>query len=696
MTPNEPTSDHPKVGEVHRQRLACVYVRQSTVKQVDHNRESRANQYRLVDRAQALGWVATRIQVIDSDLGLSGQSSGARTGFNTLLAEVTLGHVGIILSYEVSRLARNNSDWYRLLDLAAVCDTLIADSDGVYDPGAYNDRLLLGLKGTLSEAELHLLKLRMEAGRLSKVRRGELVQPLPTGLVRLEDGRVVHDPDEQVRHTLELVFAKFEELGSGQRVLRYLRRHQILLPRRPVAGLFRGQLLWKVPTDWMVIEVLKNPAYAGAFAYGRKRRRVVPVAAGQARLRLTRLPMDQWVHLQRDVYPAYITWDTYVRNQERLHRNGTRYRQYQERPPGAVREGAALLQGLVVCGHCGHRMHVDYTPTPRYACESLKQHWVDRSCVSVHGPAVDAVVCQAFLEALQPAHLDALEAVLATQHAEHARLEQHWSEQLAGTRYEAQLAERRYRSVEPENRLVAATLERGWEEKLDQLRIAEEDYTRFLATPAQPELTPALREQFQDICAALPALWQADRLASAHKKELLRSLIDRVVLKRVAPDRVEVKLIWVSGFYTPAFATQPTARQQDVAGYDILVDRIRQLCQEGCNNLQIAERLTNEGFHSARTSTITAAVVQEFRNTHRLYLRRHAKRSATKVDGRWTTRGLAEHLGVSIDYIQRRIRNGMIDPRHLDRDPEAEIYLIDDDPELLQSLRPRPSAATIG
>ncbi len=264
----------------------------------------------------------------------------------------------------------------------------------------------------MSEAELHLLRLRMDAGRLSKARRGELVQPLPTGLVRLENGTVVKDPDEQVRHTLELVFCQFDELGSGQKVLRYLRQHEILLPRRQVAGLFRGQLLWKLPTDSMVIEILQNPAYAGAFAYGRKQARVVSVEAGRARKGRARLPMAEWIHVQPDIYPAYISWETYLRNQERLHHNGTRYRQAQERARGTPREGAALLQGLVTCGQCGHRMHVDYTPTPRYACETLKQHWAEHSCASLHGPSVDDGVVQAFFEALQPAQLDLLAAVL--------------------------------------------------------------------------------------------------------------------------------------------------------------------------------------------------------------------------------------------------------------------------------------------
>jgi len=301
-----------------------------------------------------------RIRIIDTDLGRSGKDTANRDGFKELVVEVSLGHVGTIFGYEVSRLARNNSDWYQLLDLAAVFDTLIADADGVYDPRLYNDRLLLGLKGTLSEAELHLLRLRLKEGRMRQVERGEYRQHLPTGLVRLPDGTVVKDPDDQVRHTLELVLAKFEELGSCRQVFLYMRQADILLPRRQLRGPHAGQVLWKSPTRAAVYAILTNPAYAGAFAYGRTQQVPQP---GRASTRVVRKPMDEWIHLQPDVYPAYITWEQFLANQERLHQNQARFTARAQSARGAPRKGDALLQGLAICGDCGYR--ADSYPTCR-------------------------------------------------------------------------------------------------------------------------------------------------------------------------------------------------------------------------------------------------------------------------------------------------------------------------------------------
>ncbi len=433
MMPSE--SSNSKITAAHLQRQACVYVRQSSMHQVEHNRESQANQYRLVERAQALGWSATQVLVIDCDLGKTGTESAQRTGYLQLLAKVSLGEVGIILGYEVSRLARNNSDWYRLLDLAAVFGTLIADSDGVYDPQLYNDRLLLGLKGTLSEAEIHLLRLRLAAGRMSKVKRGGYRQCLPTGLVHTDDGTVLKDPDEQVQRVLTMVFAKFEDLGSCHGVFRYLRQEHILLPHRP-SHFQLGPLTWKQASATAVRSILTNPAYAGAFVYGRKR--VDPTRRTAVLSAIPRVPRsrEDWLQVHYDAYPAYIAWSQYLANQEKLHQNNTRYQERRNAAAGVAREGAGLLQGLAVCGHCGHRMYTNYKPSPNYACAqpSADAHHI---CCVVRGPSVDQVVTDAFFAALQPAELDALEQVLAMQEAERARLAQHWQAQLQRARYEA-------------------------------------------------------------------------------------------------------------------------------------------------------------------------------------------------------------------------------------------------------------------
>ena len=365
------TRQHVKVTNQHRQRLAYIYVRQSTTKQVHHNQESQHYQYRLKQRAQELGWPSERIKIIDSDLGLSGRHADIRVGFQELVAEVSLGHVGIVFGYEVSRLARNNRDWYHLLDLAAMVSTLIADNDGIYDPRLYNDRLLLGLKGTMSEAELHWLRQRLDEGRMSQVKRGAYRQKLPTGLERLPDGTVVKHPDDQVRHVLDLLFAKYEALGSVSKVVRYFRQQKIQLPRRQSAGPHCNQILWKDASETAVTETLKNPAYAGAFVYGRRRVDPTRCKPGRPATGRPRQPMAQWLHIQQDAYPAYISWEQYLANQERIRQNGLRFLEIRQMAQGIEREGPGLLQGLAVCGHCGHRMQTAYKHTPRYVCRGL-------------------------------------------------------------------------------------------------------------------------------------------------------------------------------------------------------------------------------------------------------------------------------------------------------------------------------------
>ena len=484
-----------KIQSCHRERSAYVYIRQSSPNQVRHNRMSQVsqeNQYALVERAIALGWVTERVRIIDDDLGQSGQH-GSRPGFQQLVSEVSLGRVGLILAYEASRLARNNADWYQLLDLAAVVGTLIADSDGVYDPRGYNDRLLLGLRGMLSEAELHLLQLRLEAGRRRQIEQGSYRQHLPTGLVRLEDGRVVKDPDQQIQHTIELVFECFAALGTCQRVLRSLRDDGLLLPRRQVAGLHAGELLWKRPSAAAIYDILRNPAYAGAFVYGRIGHHP-DRPPGQARQ--VRRPMAEWTAVHQDVYPAYISWEQYLTNQQRLSDNASAFAR---RARGAPREGTALLAGFVICGCCGHQMRVAYKAHHRYVCNALSERYRESMCLSIDGASVDAVVVEAFFAALAPAELDLLEEVLAAQQADHQRLVQQYADQVTRAEYEARLAERRYRTVDPDHRLVATEMERSWELALRALAEACEAAERFAQAQAPPALDPTLRAQLSDL-----------------------------------------------------------------------------------------------------------------------------------------------------------------------------------------------------
>jgi DNA invertase Pin-like site-specific DNA recombinase len=689
MNPTE-TLVHPKIHATHLARPAYIYVRQSSPKQVAHNIESQHLQYQLAQRAEALGWRTEQIRIMDDDQGISAKDSAGRTGYQQLVAEVSLSQVGIIFGWQVSRIARNNADWYHLLDLAALVNTLIADVDGVYDLRNYNDRLLLGLKGTMSEAELHWLRQRLDEGRMNKVRRGEYRQHLPTGLVRLETGTVVKDPDDQVRHAIELILLKFEELGSCGKVLRYLRQENILLPRRQRAGMFKGQLLWKPPTDSAIYETIRNPAYAGAFAYGRKQVDYTQQTPGKPSTGRLARPMDEWLHLQQDVYPAYITWEQYLANQERLRQNATVFQKRQEGAQGAPREGAALLQGLMTCGYCGCMMSVGYKRTPHYQCGALVKRAGEKSCLWLPGLPIEAVVIQAFFEALRPAQIDALAAVLADQQAERQRLAQQWEERLKRAQYEAQLAERQYNAVDPDNRLVAAELERRWETTLRHLQDTQAAYDRFQQTPMPSTLSPDLRTQLAHLSETLPDVWET--LPYDQRKELLRCLIARVICTKVAPDRVEVRIVWVSGHYSTVYAQPPISRLRDLADYESMVQRIEALWREGLNDKQIAAQLTAEGFHSARRPHVPAITVQKIRLEHGWHLTLARSKNALELDGSLTVRGLAKQLELHCSTVYRLIYRGQVDPRYIIRDPQSNVYLIQNDPELIERLRNRPSA----
>lgn len=663
-----------KVSIHHLERGAYVYVRQSTQKQVRDNHAGQENQYALLERAVELGWREERVRVIDDDQGISARSAGGRDGFKELVGEVSLGHAGIVLAYEASRLARNNADWYALLDVAAVRGTLIADSDGVYDPADYNDRLLLGLRGMMSEAELHLFRLRLEAGRQRQIEQGTYRQILPTGLVRLEDGRVVKDPDVHIRRTIELVFERFEELGTGQKVMRSLKDDGILLPRKQVAGLNAGELVWKRPSVYAIYAILHNPAYAGAFAYGRTAENP-DKRPGQSRR--IRLPIEEWATIHHDAYPAYVSWERFLENQERLSDNATD-NEYRQR--GSTRDGTALLAGIAVCGACGRKMRVAYKGNHRYICHALGETYREPMCMSIPGKSVDEAVIAAFFEAIRPAELDLLEEMLSERGKDHERLRRQHADRVKRAEYEVRLAQKRYRSVDPENRLVAAELEKGWEEALRALTEAKETAERFARTPLAPELEPELRAQLEDLGRKLPELWESGRLSLSQKKDLLRSLIARVALTRPEQDVVEAKVVWISGAYSVLRVHPPLLhRMTQLGNYEELVGRISRLASEGHKDTEIARRLSEEGFRSARLPYIDSDLVARIRTQHGQPSLTGSQYHQEKIDGCWSVPGLARRFGLDESWLRKRLAAGRLPAKH---HPTTRRWLIEDDPQL--------------
>jgi len=590
-----------KVCDRHLERLAVVYVRQSTRQQVIGHGESTRLQYGLVERAVALGWQTSRVLVIDDDLGKSGARAAGRVGFGRLVTEITMGHVGLVLGIEMSRLARSGADWYQLLELCALSGALLADADGVYDPVDYNDRLLLGLKGTMSEAELHLLKQRMLAGKQAKARRGELAIALPTGYVRRPSGEAALDPDEQVKAVVRLVFAKFAELGTLHGVLRWLVDHDVELGMRLRAGPDKGELVWRRPNRMTLQNILHSPVYAGIYAYGRRRvdpHRQLPGRPSTGRV--VRSP-DQWLVAIPGALPAYITVEAYHDNLARLAANAAR-----AETPGVVRAGSALLSGLARCGRCGRRMTVRYhlrgqTTQPEYVCaRQLTDYGQGQRCQALAGACVDALVTQQVLAALAPAAVEVSLRAAEQVEAERAELEQLWAQRLERAAIAVDRARRCYRLAEPENRLVVRQLEADWEAALAAQQQLREDYDRFTRTRPQP-LTPTQQQAITALAGDIQGLWAAPTTTDADRKQLIRALVDQVTITVAgSSERVAVEIGWAGGRTTRGQTVRPVARLEQLSCYPQLRERVRQLAEQGHRAQAIANRLHAEGFRPAK------------------------------------------------------------------------------------------------
>ncbi len=567
-----------KIAPSHLQRAAFVYIRQSSASQLEHNRESTLRQYALAQRAMALGWSEQQVSVVDEDLGLSGASAAHRSGFARMTAEVALGHVGIILGLEVSRLARNNSDWYRLLDLCSMTDTLIGDADGVYNTALFNDRLLLGLKGTMSEAELHILRARLDGGIRNKAARGELRRGLPTGMVWGEaDGEVRLHPDEAVVGALRTVFARFSELGSARRVWLWFREENLSFPLQMHHS---EQIRWVAPTYMAIHSVLANPVYAGAYCYGRTRQERYVDEHGMFRKRIRRLPQSQWAVFIRDHHEGYIDWATYEANQARL---GANIKPRPHEAGGAVREGTALLQGLAICGHCSRRLRTHYrgaNQTPGYHCSNKGiENGRGVFCLNVGGLQIDAAITEAFLRAVEPAGLEAAVRAAEQLEADHDAALAQWRLSAERAHYEAQRAERRYRAVDPENRLVARGLEAQWEKHLHELEQAQQELAR--REQLRPRtLSAQERRGLLTLGKDLQRLWHAPTLTVRDRKQLLRTLLEEVTITVHREQYLaHLKLRWRGGKLTECDVALPRSRPATIRTDEDTLALVRRLAQ---------------------------------------------------------------------------------------------------------------------
>lgn len=660
----------------HLGRQALVYVRQSSPQQTLTNQESLKLQYALRQRAQEHGWMSTAIEVIDSDLGRTGSTTEGRQGFKDLVARVTLGQVGIIFAYDVTRLARNCTDWYQLLDLCGYRHCLVGDQDGVYDPATTNGRLILGLKGLISELELHTIRARLTAGILSKAQRGELALQLPVGLVRDPLERVLKHPDQEVQGRIDLVFATFLRLGSVSQVVRRFNDEKLLIPRKDGFG----DIYWRPPTVTAVNSLLHNPAYAGAFAYGRTRTASKPGSARQSVQQ--RLPMDQWKICIRDKYPAYIDWDTYERILAMIRDNHSDYDRNQSR--GVPRAGKALLHGLVYCGECGHKMVVLYKSGTRYLCHFLRQQHRRPVCQYLPGGAIDDHVVELFFAALAPAELDVYTKALTIFGQQEEQVQRARQQQIERLRYQARLAERQFNQSDPDNRLVASELEKRWETALREVKEAEDAWDREQQQrPSLDHLDAETKKAWRAAGQQIPELWRAGHFTQQQKKALLRCLIDKVVVHRSAPDSVHCRVVWKGGETTSTDLPVAVAALARLSDSKAMEAAILKLARRGQSDEAIAGHLTKQGFRSPKHLTVLPSTVQKIRLRHRLLVKR-SQAHPRHVAGCLTVSEIAKALHLAPHWIYDRIHNGTI---QVDLDAERQLYLFPDRPRTLTLLK---------
>jgi len=650
---------HPKITPDDLARQAIVYVRQSTLKQVLENTESTERQYALVDKAIGLGWPRAQVLVIDEDQGHSAATATGRNGFQQLVSAIGLGQIGIVLALEISRFARSQSDWYRVLELAAIFHTLIADEDGLYDPQDHNDRLLLGLKGTISEAELWSIRARLQGGKWNKARIGELAWSLPIGLLRETDGRVSFDPDQQVQTTIRTILTQFRALGSASAVLRYFREHDLRVPRSVPGTEGPAHVLWKTPTYEAIYLILTNPTYAGAYAYGR--RKSVLTESTRAVPARRRTPQEEWAVLIPDAFPAYLSWAEYLENQARLAANRSRFMP----GPGAVRQGDALLTGLVVCARCGRHLATIYNTEPWYTCSRAKRRYGEPQCQSCKAEPIDHAVTELFLQATQPAQVEAALQALDQLEQERQDLARLWQQRLERAHYDAEREERQFNRVEPENRLVARELENRWNVALTEVQHLERSYAQAQQQQLAP-LNESDRVLIRRALTDLPQLWHAETTTAADRKRLLRCLIRDVAVDGVRqPGQIIIQVRWQTGATTTVSVRRP--RSTDSLKTDAtLLEQIRAMAADHSDD-QIADVL------NAQHLTTRWGKPWTYQRVHRVRVHNHIpshcpivpRGQETRGDGLVSVSAAMQLFGVSRATIAGWVRHGVLFAQHM-------------------------------
>jgi len=668
-----------RVTTAHRAKLAYVYVRQSSPGQVRHHQESTELQYRLVERATSFGWPRERVHVIDDDLGKSGTSSNDRHGFQTLIAEVGLGKAGLVMSLDASRLARNNRDWHQLLELCSLFGVLIADGERLYDPRAYHDRLLLGLSGIMSEAELHQIKIRLHQGERQKAARGELRLPLPAGLIHNGDCSVTFNPDEEVQERLRIVFAKFRELRTAKAVVRYLRRGNLLLPVRPLHGPAPHAVVWRTANSARVVQILKNPAYAGAYVYGQRRTDPLRRQPGNGRIGTVAVAPEDWPICLKDAHPAYVDWDEFMANRRQLMNNVARY---DAGRPGAPRKGNGLLQGIASCGRCGRRMSLRYSGPegtyPVYVCVADQISEGLPKCQEVRALAVDTEVERLILQALSPDRIALAVAALGEVEKETQTMERQWSLKRERARYDAERARRQYDAVEPENRLVARSLERIWEERLRRAEQIEQEYSAWRREQSV-SISDDDRQEILALGEDLPRLWNATTTTSADRKQIVRLVIKEVTLdQKRRRGCVWIKIVWQTGSTSEHWLQRTVQGYVQHADQDQLRQRIAELNQLQKMDGEIAATLNSEGFRTAHGPPFSGGMIHQLRKRWQIATVKINGKTVNPPrwpDGTYSVQGAAAAIGITPQVIFDWLRKGLLTGKQLAKGMPWQIML---------------------
>jgi DNA invertase Pin-like site-specific DNA recombinase len=606
-----------KITDRHLSRMACVYIRQSTVAQVRFNQESTERQYNLASKAQSLGWGSEQIRILDRDLGQSGARTTHREDFKSLVSDVAMGNVGAIFSLEASRLARSNQDWHRLLELCAITNTLVIDEDGCYDPAEFNDGLVLGMKGTFAQAELHIIRTRLHGGKLNKARKGELRFPLPVGFVYDEE-KIVLDPDQEVQGAVRTVFELFEKEGTAYAVVHRFHELGLRFPRRSYGGAWDGKLLWGRLTHSRVLGLLKNPSYAGRYVFGRyqSRKHIAPTGEISTISRL--VPQDQWRVTIPDHHPGYITWDRFLANCHRLATNQTN----REVLGGPAREGHCLLQGMLVCGTCGRKLTPRYKGNgglyPTYQCNwQHREALVRHACMTVPALPLDAAIAERLVAAVTPLTIElALKALTSLEERDQV-IGAQWRRRIERARYEADLAERRYEAVDPANRLIAATLEQRWNDAMQRLAELEAELASFERQTLRT-ITADQKQQILQLASDFPRLWTAATTSARDRKRMLRMLVkDITVARGPEPKQLRLQVRWQGGATETVQLHLPPSRAEAVRYPSELVARIADLAKHHDDD-EIAASLDREGLQSSTGKSFTASMISWIRFKHRI------------------------------------------------------------------------------